>query len=170
MSLDRQISMGDLLRAIVEVEANDQATRRTVAEMLGFEWKEAQPVVSLSRPEPGPGLSGGASLITDSNMNATADVHPHEDARKDIQENSALPEDDAWIESLPCINLRLPACFKKVPALPKLKSLETGPRPIRDPLSRPDWTRALLYAALATMNNSGALDIERTVQRLARGG
>ena len=63
----------------------------------------------------------------------------------------------------------MPKWFSKVKKMPVPENEELNDPPPIDPLFRPDWTRALLYNALATLDNNGPLDIDRTVELLLHG-
>lgn len=170
MNKDRIISIGDLLRVVDSLGASDHATRRLIALMLGFEWTEEDSDAEKS---------GG---LVEANVAATARDRSvlSENPVESVQEQSGtgetisrpLPdesEDSAWIEPLPPKSIRVPTWFGEVQKMPVPENEKLNDPPPIDSLFRPDWTRALLYNALATFDNKGPLDIDRTVELLSRG-
>jgi hypothetical protein len=165
MSSDRPISLGDLLRAWDQLDADgDPQTRRRIAALLGFEWS----------PE------AVANLRSEATLRAAAEVAPAQtnaptlmpgDAKQPppVIKAAESQSDDAWVEALPSRSLGLPRWFEEVTPLPRAPDEGEKEPPAIDPLFRPQWKRALLYAALATVDHLGQPDVERIVGRLARG-
>lgn len=158
------INFGDLLRALHQLDDGDPQTRRSIAALLGFEWSQqveaaanwpAQTTLRVSPEVIRPAAESAKPL-------AAEPLKPPADIAAEPQ-----TEDDAWIESLPSTNLRLPRWLDEIKPLPQALDETLNEPPAIDPLFRPDWTRALLYAALATVDDHGPLDVERMVERLA---
>lgn len=147
------IYLGDLARALGELDPSDDATRRSIAVLLGLSWdvpEQPRPHAARSRPEPPP-----------------APTHrvPRPRPRFERAEQRG--------ESLP---LRIEhtldeAVEPSIDVAPMGASApeEFAPPPPFEPLFFPRWTRAILSTALSTYGVDGQLDVERVAETLARG-
>jgi hypothetical protein len=170
LNRDRPISIGDLLRAVDSLGASDHATRQLVASMLGFEWADDDADAAKSEDSAGLNIAANAAEVSPlpqkpveavQGPSEAVDAEPHQAPDED--------EDKAWIEPLPPKSIRMPKWFGEVKALPAPATEELNDPPPIDPLFRPDWTRALIYNAIATLDNNGPLDIDRTIELLSHG-
>jgi hypothetical protein len=161
------ISFADYLLAAERLGAKDPDTRRRVAAMLGFDWRAKQTAQTQAAPTPGTRVSTGASQgvleLTDLQAQSTGRAETKSDATETVGE-----AEDLWLEDLPPRNVRLPKWVSEVQPMPEPTAEEKDEPPEVEPLFMPRWTRALLYAALAHVDDNGAIDIDLAVERLSR--
>ena len=147
------ISLGDLVRALRRLSVTDWETQRTIAEMLGMTLLEK---VSDSTSE----TTAGSGPI-DSSVSALP-----------LDSLSTEPEND-FGDSIP-IALQYTSSqkdewIKDVEPLAAPTANEKYVPPQLEPLFLPQWTRAILSAALVTNADDGLPDIERITETIARG-
>lgn len=169
-TLNPQISLGDLLRALDGLGDTDAITRRAVAAMLGFEWAEETVKKTDMAPDK-------VSTIADEMANHFP-RQPIAESQEKVVDISQKPPpadlatadatDEAWVEALPSTSSQMPDWYYTVTALPFSAGSTVSARPPIDSLFQPRWIRALLQNALAVIDDRGHMDIERTVERLAR--
>ena len=155
--MDRQrstIFLGDLVRAIRTLKASDFQTQILIAEMLGMNL--ASPISDISE--------ASANLKTQSAQ-----------APSEIKPPTVLdPALEAITDSIPIALEHLQSdkgeWIREVEPLPMLQPAdEVYIHPELEPLLLPQWTRAILTAALATKTEDGLPDIEKVTETLARG-
>jgi hypothetical protein len=134
--------------------------------MLGFDWQATKGPAESALPlrprditneRPDVKLTDGL-LIT-----------PIDEAQKQTETpEEALEAEDLWLEDLPPRSVRLPKWVSEVQPMPVPPAEEKDQSPEVPPLFMPRWTRALLYAALAHVDDTGPIDIDKAVERLSR--
>jgi hypothetical protein len=167
VSRSHPISFADYLRAAELLAAEDSGTRRRIAAMLGFEWRAIKAPRTDAPPTPGPraytGEREGAVQSTD--------VQAVRESATETQSGTPEPEgepEDLWVEDLPPRSVRLPKWVSEVQPMAEPSVAEKDEPPEVEPLFMPRWTRALLYAALAHVDDKGPIDVDRAVERLSR--
>ena len=162
----RPISFADYLLAAERLGAKDPDTRRKISAMLGFDWK-ARKAVTTQEPMRGsrPPTSGGQGNVEPIDLTATPIAATETQSH---QTEAAGDVEDLWLEDLPSKTVRLPQWVSQVQPLPEPAEQEKDEPPEVDPLFMPRWTRALLYAACARVDDNGPIDIDRAVERLSR--
>ncbi len=142
---------GDLLRALDYLKQDDPGVLRRVAEMLGFEWREAAvPRREVKAPSP---------------KQPESSPEPESETAPDID----WEQNDAWVQPLePAASQGLPDWYAKVETFPQT-STDDLPELKLPPLLAPGRTRAILGAAVAREVRDGDLDAERVAERLAEG-
>lgn len=195
MSRTGRVSLGDLLRAARELEA-DEETTLTIARLLKLtplrSLKDAAASESAPRPEPSrvvtTGAGGGGSNMAEDVREALSRIAAKRKldrlAREEQLQQTAptLPDvvvtkDSGGDEpTLPSELVRVERGAVGVPpwagnaaVLPKAAEQTAAEHPSFEPLLVPTWTRALLSAALARRAHDGPLDLERVVELVARG-
>jgi hypothetical protein len=153
MHSNNKIFLGDLVRAIRKLKATDWETQRKIAEMLGMTLIEKV----IDGPSAGTdALNQEGNQIRDSQPADTTPA-PEDDFGDSIpitiQHNQG--EKDEWI--------------KEVEPLPAPSADSEYVPPKLEPLFLPQWTRAILSAALVTSADDGLPDIERITETIARG-
>jgi hypothetical protein len=157
-----EINVADLLRAFDALKPRDDAQRRAIAALLGFDWQAAsESEVEVRRdrrrrPSPAPP--------------AIQHVHRAEPPPKPPA-NYPKRDSAAGIRISPPRRAALPALDWFGAAGPS-ETLQVGTlQPAHDPppLFRPQWTRAILSASLAARVPIGPPDIARAVEAVARG-
>lgn len=163
------IFLGDLLRAVCELDVREPAALKTLAEMLGFslDLREAQ---QPQQPATTPGVTqpdGRAPGRTDTRRHG---AHRTQTEKFEDEE----PEEDSPARERRSIPVRLTPTpdlkekwLPEVDALPPQDDVTIEPPPFI-PLLTPQWTRGILSKALATASANGPLDIERATEMLAR--
>ena len=168
MSKGRPISFGDFLRAAERLGARDRASRMRIAALLGFEWVEsAQQPASEVRRRP----TGDATPARQGDDAAAPGGSAAAAARAPVEAGgpeSAGEVKELWVEALPSKSVRMPKWVSEVEPMPEPTSAEKDESPEVEPLFTPEWTRAILFAALAHVDRRGPVDIERTVELLCR--
>jgi hypothetical protein len=155
------VYLADLIRAFETLAPQDDATRQAIAEMLGFEWTAVRAAVaSAVSPEESRSAAGQradrgsqrkadeSSTAVNSSPTLRSDWLPsqlsqaavdHQALEVEVKQPEAvLPEDQAYL-------------------LPPF-----------EPLFRPNATRGILSAAVATESGDGPIDLELLVDRIAR--
>jgi hypothetical protein len=152
MDRNTAIGLGDLVRAIRKLNARDVETQKTIAEMLGM--------TLLSKAVDLPSERTAADLqAADRPTEPPPDSDPELEEKIDdsvpITLDHAQSESDEWI--------------KGVEPLPLPSGDDKYVAPDLEPLLLPQWTRAILSAALVTNAEDGLPDIERITETIARG-
>jgi hypothetical protein len=153
MHRNNKIFLGDLVRAIGTLKATEWETQRRIAEMLGMTL--AQKVID------------GPSAMTDA-------LHEEENQIADSQSADPIPaHGDDFGDSVP-ITLKHSQTerdewIEEVEPLPAPPQDGDYVPPKLEPLFLPQWTRAILSAALVTNADDGLPDIERITEIIARG-
>lgn len=166
-----EISLGDLTDAVRMLRPEDAATRRAIAQSLGFE-------VRAVLKDPGEEAAGP---IAEGTPEVTPPFEPAE------------PETDRAPASPPRPRSERPELALQKPRRSVLEELPAPPRPRTPPIEVPPieellapeidlddthppdtallvgrWRRALLTTALSTRGAGGEVDVERLVERLSR--
>jgi len=148
------IYLGDLARALGELDPSDDATSRAVAALLGLTWDEPErPRRQAARPA-------------------------HEERPAVPSRRVHRPR--VWLEHPEQRGVTLPLRMERTREEEAEASIDVGPMaesapeefapaPPFEPLFVPRWTRAILSTALATDGDEGQLDVERVAETLARG-
>jgi hypothetical protein len=159
------ISIGDAIRAVVELRPRDEATADAIRALLGIDreeqidsfagigpWKPSTPDAVASAPVPSdrPLTSLGATQVT-----------------------TAQPQGAPMID----LDVRLARTGAGPPPAPEWADAKAddmdvtarGKAPPPSPLFRPPRGRAILSTTLATVINEGDIDLERVVEMLASG-
>jgi hypothetical protein len=153
------VSLGDLIRAVDVLDADQQATQR-IAQTLHVTAKH-----------------GGTRVISPADVVAQRPATATSTAPRTIGDRSpdhapSAPKDDhrtsAVVPSLirPVEQDSGPAGLTVSP-LPTAGVEEGSPRPPHLPLLEPRWTRAILSSTLATLSDEGELDVDETVDIIA---
>lgn len=167
MSAERGfIFIGDLVRAISEIESNHQKTINQIAHLLGFEIKEEEAVKIY-------------------NKETTFDFEPknQENVQKDSQEKNDQelgpekvvigddPDDEEQILNFKIIKQR-----KKKPIKIRPNTMDWNESSFdmdynipHVPILKQNWTRAILIEALSTLVDQGEVDTSRVIDKFARG-
>lgn len=133
--------------------------------MLGFEWQTRKILQTQTPPTPGlRGSTGGDQDVVELTdvQAATASTETQSEKTEAVAEAK-----DLWLEDLPSRSVRLPKWVSEVQPMAEPTVEEKDEPPEVDPLFMPRWTRALLYAALAHVDDNGPIDIDRAVERLS---
>src|SRR6185436_17832186 len=151
-AIDRPISLGDVARALDALAPKDEATRRAIVGVLGFE------LAASSEDE----ANGESADAEDAGAGDLIDRTP------DPQDNiDAAPETSRELQ----FNLKK-RTSKRAPShlsVPAGKPLEAAvdedslPPPPLEPLLRPDWSRAVVSTMARTPVPGGPPDIERMI-------
>lgn len=145
--------LGDLLVALCRLGINDPDGRRRVGAMLGFDLIEREPATPVTPL---------TERTTSRESTSSSTIEPHEPP-------GAVPpsgQNDAWVERSATVPA-LPAWFHDETPFPR-DEIECVAPPV-EPLLRPEWLRALLSTALASQRPDGDIDLDRLVERFARG-
>jgi len=148
------IYLGDLARALGELNPSDDVTRRSIAALLGLTWDDPEtPRRQTSRPPREPVRVPMRRV-----------PRPRPRLERSEQRGVTLP--------LLVEHTREEAAESSINVAPMGESApeEFAPAPPFEPLFTPRWTRAILSTALATYGDDGQLDVERVAETLARGG
>lgn len=174
------IFLGDLAEALAKLEpAGDRAdeTRRRIAALLGFEWREfpepgepADPATIESQPQsrPQPREPAAVGPIA---APQSFKPRPKPQPKSKPRAESTSPDDTKWIpsalETRPREEQKLSVedLFRSAPVLPPDDAATARPIPV-DPLFAPRWTRGILISLLATRGD-GEIDVERLVEKIA---
>jgi hypothetical protein len=142
------VGLGDVIRAWRWLDARTEDERRAIARMLGFELREATPTPEPRRkpptiaPEPGP--SGGVAI--------PPAPPPVTEAPQAID---LVPFTDVQVNPV-----ELPA-----EGLPRPTAVQPA---VLEPLFEPGWSRAIASTLTEHSAPVGPLDIDRTIDLLAR--
>lgn len=166
------IFLGDLLAAVRRLGVEDPQTVALVAQMLGLRF---DPDAASAAPPP----TGPEEKDAD-----TPDTPPElpPDVEGGGGEEDGEDEDDLAEEMLaaagPAVSVEVgfrkavkEGLIPEVAAEPfpqQEPNIDVSPPPL-DPLFTPHWTRGILTAALATVDEQAALDVEGAAEVLARG-
>jgi hypothetical protein len=156
------IFLGDFARAVCKLEVSDPAGLKLIAELLGFSFEPGMEELKPKLPsEPGETFTSTTRLpdIADPDTGQTEGAR--ETKAEEEQLGASIPvemsqtqgEKETWIP--------------EVEPLPPQND-EPIQTPPLIPLFRPQWTRGILSAALATRADDGLLDIEEVTEILAR--
>lgn len=156
------IFLGDLARAVCELEVSDPTGVKLIAGMLGFSLELREEEKKPPRPSPGetgetltlPVTPGGEGFGGDD----PGVMPPPETEEK---ERTAIPVE---------LNLMPGEKETWIPEVEPLPPQNEGPveTPPLIPLFMERWTRGILSAALSTWADEGLLDIEGVTETLAR--
>jgi len=166
---DSSAPLADLLRAFEALRPQDDATRAAIARLLRIEPAEALPVTAEEPARPiriddearGRDEPEKRPLPRRETPPAPAPV-PVPELTGDRAELSAVLKPDFTASR------RLPAWLERVDPLPESSTVVEPAVPVPDPLLEPRWTRAILSGALATLSETGPLDVPRLVRGVAR--
>lgn len=169
MSIGRQISMGDMLRASKELGVSIAS----IAGLLGYEWNEAQCEEESSRESstkshPRIYRSEKEEKGRHKEPRESEQYRPARDSAKSIIE---FDDNDALVELSSHNNLRFerkPGQLQNVQPLRDLKDEKLEEPPEIDSLLYPAWSRAILYALLTRTTFSGDVNLEKTIEMLAQ--
>lgn len=155
-----QISLGDLLRALDQLKGADESIRPLMLDLFGFKLAGKQPEPT-SLPAPKPATQPEAHSEPPSEA---------EDTRVDVEKPDVVTQgaNDAWLELLSLQELKVPDWFASVQAMSESEEAASLESPPIDSLLNPRWTRSILHQALSIADQDSAIDIERTVEQLAR--
>ena len=159
------ISIGDAIRAIVDLRPRDEATADAIRTLLGIDREPATlalPNVGAWKPSTPEGIAPG------SQQTPAAPPSPSSTTTVTPQSQSA---------PIAGIEVRLAKAGSGPPPPPDWASAQTldmgvttrGKLPPPIPLFRPPRGRAILSTTLATVVNEGDIDLERVVDSLAEG-
>ena len=189
MSRTSDISLGDLLCAFRELEA-DEETRFEIARLLRltrFSTLEELKSRAAGRPV----LRGAAAAGEDAREAAGARAAATLRRRREKAAGGLAPPDEppgpgplkkegeAAVDQASFLDFTLtpaggalelvPQWLAETPVLPKPQAAEGTPPLTFEPLLVPNWTRAILSGALSCRSDDGPLDVKRVVERVARG-
>lgn len=158
--LDSLIFVGDLVRAYAVLKPTDDATAIQIAEALGFTWRGAEtPIEQTNEPTP----------------EQLAEMQRILEERRKRQKFEFQEQKSQVLSSADWLPTEITARGKEtvegdlgVAALPLERGDTERVPPPFDPLFKPEWTRAILSSALATVSPEGALDLERLIELIAR--
>ena len=171
------VFLGDLALAAGRLGLRTPRELRLAAELLGLAPGSAPPLAEAPAREPRrrtpgagprPPLAALPPELLPGKAPATADPAQAEARPGDrAGEARALPC-AAWTAPDASPTERAPSWLGELPPLPVGGETERVPGLELEPLLLPRWTRALLFAALATLRPEGAPDLERITAELAR--
>lgn len=150
-----QVLIGDVLTAVRTLEIGDEAKQEQVARLLGM---------ALARAAPEP----------DAEANTGEVVRPAatDSPRRSAAVATALPVERVLPSRLtPYVRTASDATDgppAEVPALEAPGETKRADPPDLAPLLRPEWARGIYSAAVATRAEDGPIDVDATVDRLAR--
>ncbi|HEV7681693.1 MAG TPA: hypothetical protein VGO68_06200 [Pyrinomonadaceae bacterium] len=151
------IFLGDLVRAIRNLQVSDFPTQQVIAEMLGLEL--SAPISPLTPETPSETTAPAATPPP-----AKPPVIPLE------SQPVATPVDDSIPIALDHSRSEKGEWISDVQPLPAFQAdNQRYASPPLEPLLLPQWTRGILVAALATTTDDGLPDLEKVTQILARG-
>jgi len=154
------ISLGDLARALGELNVRDPATVKLVAGMLGFEIGTGPVEERASAPRPSEDVQDDAGGARESWADDEEEAE-EERADEPQPERRAVP-----IE----VNFSAGGKQKWIPEVepfpPQPEDVNLALPPL-DPLFTPQLTRGIISASLATPAEDGPLDVERVAEMLA---
>lgn len=158
--LNGVIFVGDLVRAYAALKPTDEATAQQIAEALGFTWRARQLQTETVKE------------LTPEELAERRRILEEQRKRAPIQVQEQKPRVQSSAEWLPGV---ITAQGKEsiagelgVAALPLERGDSERVPPPFTPLFRPEWTRAILSGALATISPEGALDLERIIEFIAQ--
>ena len=151
-------ALADLLRAFAKLSPEDDETRQAVAVLLGA--------------EPLPAAPGGRPLEVVNRVTPPTTTGPVEPPPADPPTPTSDPSEAEPVrEEIAATLIRAaqsrPDWLVTVDPFPE--PTDGAAPPVPDPLLLPQWTRAILGGALATLAEWGPLDIERLALQTARG-
>jgi hypothetical protein len=153
MHRNNKISLGDLVRAMGKLKAKDLETQKRIAEMLGMTLVE-KVIDGPSAITDAPILEGN-QIVDSQNTDPTPALETDFGDSIPITLQHDQSEKDEWI--------------REVEPLPAASQGGEYVAPKLEPLFLPQWTRAILSAALVTNAGDGLPDIERITETIARG-
>ncbi|MDT7808429.1 MAG: hypothetical protein QOJ70_2242 [Acidobacteriota bacterium] len=167
MNKDHPISFGDFLLASEGLDGGDPATRRRIAALLGFDWRETKtPAASDAPSSPRAASEEGLKVVATDDVKVNADPKPPGEV---AAANDDAAAEELWLEPLPPRAVRMPVWVSEVKPMPKPVGVEEDEPLPSEPLFTPAWTRALLATTLSYLDERGPLDIERVVKLLSLG-
>jgi hypothetical protein len=148
----------DLAQALATLRPRDQATVDSLVATLGL----GEAALEVTAAEPAPDLAEAeAEAPSDAEGRAGPEAAP-------VEVEPAEGTGDA---------LELALARRESPARQRIEVQPLDTRPTEDrqppplrPLFRPRWTRGIVSASLSTQAERGPVDVDRTVEILARGG
>jgi hypothetical protein len=152
------ISFADMLRAFAAIAPKSEDQKRTIAALLGFEWR----LTSMA--------SRGKLPAKPAKRVKETSIKPH----KQLPPVAIAPPGGWRGAGAGSIKISGPRPaptpnFNWLRTEPVLPSGGFGPTPDPAPLFRPQWTRAILAASLSTRLPVGPPNIARAVETIARG-
>jgi hypothetical protein len=160
------IGFGDFLRAAQELDARTPEERKRIAALLGFDWVETAP--SIATDSRGQTRERQAVKLEGPAAPAGTATSESKGASDDGGKAGEGEVGAVWVEDLPARSVRMPKWVSEVEPLPEPVGEERDEPPAVEPLFAPLWTRAILFAALAHVDDRGPIDVERTVELLCR--
>jgi hypothetical protein len=153
---DSDVSLGDLVTALAALNPEDAGTTEAIARLLGVSGASAvQAVAPKPRPLPPPRppvrpLSPPPTGTTPSTPPAVIRQHIPSTLRKRVSSNR-----ESRVTLVP---RTLEASNRE----------ENEPAPPHEPLLAPNWARAIVSLALSTPAETGPIDVEAVIRRVAR--
>ncbi|MCL4205482.1 MAG: hypothetical protein KJ000_23615 [Pirellulaceae bacterium] len=165
MTVRHPNSIVDLIAAAHRLNVDDSSTLGRIAGLLGLDVAEL-----LVAHEVTPSRAAAGDFVPPVFAPAASQDRDKSDAQPDEDRPPFDPLDDAWIEPLPGERPSVADIHASVEPFPADDS-GFSPAPPRVPsLFQPQWTRALLEAALGTTSPRGDVDVEAVVEILSRRG
>jgi hypothetical protein len=153
------ISAADLLRAFKAIDPQSDSQKRDIATMLGFDWQPPstamQEGAGVTRRRPRAPIDDVTPPPPPIEPSLLPDARTHRTTKTGIRVSTAPPARRPLLDWL-----------SVGPAL-QAGTLGRAPKPV--PLFRPQWTPAILSASLSAREPIGAPDLERAIERIARG-
>lgn len=158
-----EIFLGDLVRAVRELGAGDASTVRLIAEVLGFEIEERTPLPMAET------VRGEGRMVEPSPVDEAKPERAERDERSQMPSKTGVDEEGLLHVPVDVSTVRSETeeLRTDVEPFPPQETAHIEP-PALVPLFRPQWTRGILNASLATRAADGPLDVERVAEMLAR--
>lgn len=155
-------SFGDLIRAFARLRPTDAASKRAIANALGFDYDET--LVEPPPPPPPPPPTETSSIEETSKRRQSA-PSPSSSSPASSPFNTDLTP--SVLRPLPNVT-QSPRSWETATPLAPPPTTKVEPPPV-EPLLVPRWTRGILSAALARRAAEGEIDIEAVVRTISSG-
>lgn len=160
MTQPSPIGVSDLIKVLQQLSPSDDEARRSMAGLLGFAW--AEPTATLM-PDPTPAPQPSEPRPSPSPAPESPPMAPQ---TPKPAEPLATPTAQQMHSALTALEPR--QTVFSVDALQRVQEEQAPYLPFA-PLFLPNWTRAILAHALATLSVGGSLDIPKLIYLLAQG-